>query len=165
MCVEYMVANLILLCSLKISLLIETWKTFAREYGLSFFHFFLFFFLLLFYGRHLSTHCFRYLGHLSIFSILFLEELLHSPCLFYCNWNFSRETFTRTWSIYPNNHIFVYIPNIWVEHFWVDGKHVFAYSQCRSSTYMCSVRDLDLESMISFSTRVTRFDQTQHNDK
>ena len=31
--------------------------------------------------------------------------------------------------------------------------------------YMWSIRDLDLESMISFSTRVTRFDQTQYNDK
>jgi hypothetical protein len=30
---------------------------------------------------------------------------------------------------------------------------------------MWSVRDLDLESMISFSTRITRFDQTQNNDK
>jgi hypothetical protein len=40
----------------------------------------------------------------------------------------------------------------------VDGKHVVAYSQCRSSRYMWSVRDLDLESMISFSTKVTRFD-------
>jgi hypothetical protein len=29
---------------------------------------------------------------------------------------------------------------------------------------MWSVRDLDLESMIRFSIRVTRFDQTQNND-
>ena len=29
---------------------------------------------------------------------------------------------------------------------------------------MWTVRDLDLESTISFSTRVTRFDQTQHHD-
>ena len=77
----------------------------------------------------------------------------------------SREIFARTWSIYSNKHIFVSIPNVGVEHFWVDGKHVFAYSQCRSSTYMWSVRDLDLETMISFSTRVTRFDQTQHKYK
>jgi hypothetical protein len=47
----------------------------------------------------------------------------------------------------------------------VDGKHVVVYSQCRSSRYMWSVRDLDLESMINFLTRVTRFDQTQYNDK
>jgi hypothetical protein len=64
-----------------------------------------------------------------------------------------------------NKHIFVSISSIGVEHFYVDGKHVFANSQCRSSRYMCSVRDLDLKSMISFSKRVTRFDQTQHNDK
>jgi hypothetical protein len=59
----------------------------------------------------------------------------------------------------------VSIPSVGVGYFWVDGKYVFAYSQCRSSRYLWSVRDLDLESMISFSTRVTRFDQTQHNDK
>ena len=76
-----------------------------------------------------------------------------------------REIFARTWSIYPNKHIFVSIPNVGVEHFWMDVKHAFAYSQCRSSRYMWSVRDLDLESMVSFSTRVTRFDQTQHHDK
>jgi hypothetical protein len=40
----------------------------------------------------------------------------------------SREVFTRTWSIYPNKHIFVPIPNVGVEHFWVDGNYVFAYS-------------------------------------
>ena len=119
---------------------------------------------------HLSTHYFRYLGHLSIFSIhfflfLFMNNFFHSPWLSFCNWNFSRETFTRTWSIYPNKLIFVSIPNVGLEHFWVDRKHVFAYPQCRSSKYMWSVCDLDLESMINFSTRVTRFDQTQYNDK
>ena len=77
----------------------------------------------------------------------------------------SKEIFTRTRSIYPIKHILVSIPSVGVEHFWVDGKHVVAYSQCRSSRYMWSVRDLDLESMISFLTRVTRFDQTQYNDK
>jgi hypothetical protein len=30
-------------------------------------------------------------------------------------------------SIYPNNRIFVSIPNVGVEHFWVDGKHIVAY--------------------------------------
>ena len=56
-------------------------------------------------------------------------------------------------------------PSGGVEHFWVDGKHVCAYPQCKSKRYMWSVPDLDLESMISFLTRVTRFDQTQYNDK
>ena len=63
------------------------------------------------------------------------------------------------------NIFFVPIPNARVEHFWVDGNHAFVYSQCRSSIYMWCVCDLDLESMISFSTRVTRFDQTQYNNK
>ena len=57
------------------------------------------------------------------------------------------------------------IPSVGVEHFLVDGKHVVAYPQCRRSKNMWSVRDLDLEIMISFATRVTRFDQTQYNDK
>ena len=39
-------------------------ETFAREQGLSYS-------FLLFLGGHLSTHYFRYLGHLSIFSSLF----------------------------------------------------------------------------------------------
>ena len=60
---------------------------------------------------------------------------------------------------------FVSIPGVGVELFWVDGKHVVAYSQCKSSRYMWSVCDFDLGSMINFSTRVTRFYQTQHNDK
>ena len=57
------------------------------------------------------------------------------------------------------------IPSVGVEHFWVDEKYVVVYSQCRSSKYMWSVDDLDLESIISFSTKITRFDQTQHHDK
>jgi hypothetical protein len=34
-----------------------------------------------------------------------------------------------------------------------------------AAEYMWSVHDLDLESMINFSTRVTRFDQTQYKYK
>ena len=82
---------------------------------------------------------------------LFQERYLHVLGAF-IRWN-------------PNKHIFVFTPSVGAEHFWVDRKHIFAYSQCRSRRYMWSVRDLDLESMISFSIRVTRFDQTQHNDK
>ena len=59
------------------------------------------------------------------------------------------ELFKR--GIYKNlehlskKHIFVSIPNVGVEHFWVDGEHVFAYSQYTSSRYMWSVLDLDQE--------------------
>ena len=60
----YMVAILILLCSLKTYLLFETWKQFCKKtWAILFISFSLFF-----PGGHLSTHCFRYLGHLSIFS-------------------------------------------------------------------------------------------------
>jgi hypothetical protein len=98
-CEIYMVAALILLCSLNhISLVWYLENTFAREHGLSF----LFIFSLIlsfFYGGHLSTHCFRYLEHLSIFSILFF---LHSYMPLYCNW----KTFKR--EIYRNlEHLFL----------------------------------------------------------
>ena len=64
----YMVANLILLCSLKTYLSFEIWKYFYKKtWAILFISFFLF----LFSGGHVSTHCFRYLRHLSIFSQLF----------------------------------------------------------------------------------------------
>ena len=43
------------------------------------------------------------------------------------------------------------IPSVGVEHFWVDGKHVVAYPSVGAAD-IWSVRDLDLESMINFST-------------
>ena len=68
---------------------------------------------------------------------------MHNLCLSFYNWNFSRETFTRTWSIYPIKHIFVSIPNRGVEHFWLDRKHVVAYPQCGSSKCMWSDKFLN----------------------
>jgi hypothetical protein len=55
--------------------------------------------------------------------------------------NLSREIFTRTWRIYlvdkSIKHIFVFNPSVGVKQFEMDGrKHVFAYSQCRSSMRM-----------------------------
>ena len=71
MCVDkwwiYMVANLILLCSLKTYLSFQTWKHFCKRTGA------ILFISLFFSGGYLSTHCFRYLGHLSIFSQLFFS--------------------------------------------------------------------------------------------
>jgi hypothetical protein len=49
--------------------------------------------------------------------------------------------------------------------FLVYGKHVIAYSNVGAAENMWSVCNLDLESMINFSTRVTRFDQTQYKHK
>ena len=51
---------LILLCSLKTYLSFETWKHLLENRG--------YLIHLLFSGGHLSTHCFTYLRHLSIFS-------------------------------------------------------------------------------------------------
>jgi hypothetical protein len=83
-CGIYMVAILILLCSLKhVSLVWNLENTIAREHGLSFFFIFLFF-----HGGHLSTHCFRFLRHLSIFSILFF---CIATCLFLQLKNFKKD--------------------------------------------------------------------------
>ena len=165
MCVDmYMVANLILLCSLKHISLVWNLKILCKKtWAILFISFF--FRRASEYPLFLISRTLVHFFNTFSFFSFFYEQLLHSPCLFFCNWNFSKETFTRTWSIYPIKHIFVSIPSVGVEHFWVDGEHVVAYSQCRSNRYMWSVHDLNLESMISFSTRVTRFDQTQYNDK
>ena len=162
MCVDmYMVANLILLCSLKHISLIWNLKIPLQENMGYLIHLF-------FSGGHISTHCFQYLGHLSIFSILFFS-FMNNFCIAHASFSaietFQKRHLQELGAFILSNLFFVSIPSIGVEHFWVDGKHVFAYSQCRSSRYMWSVCDLDLGSMISFSTRVTRLDQTQYNDK
>ena len=130
-------------------------NNFARKHGLSYSsHFFL--------GGHLSTHYFKYLGHLSIFSQLFFSLLFFknnfciAPCLFSATklW----EIATRTWSIYlvdgkPNKHIFGFTPSVGAEHFLGGSKWkaCFAYSQCRSSRYMWYVHDLNFKSMTNLS--------------
>ena len=93
-----------------------------------------------FLGGHLSTHCFRYLGHLSIFFLnlyfflfflfLLLNNFCIAPCLFSAT-KLLRDS-TRIWSIYlvdgkPNKHVFVFTPSVGVEHFWVDlgWRHIF----------------------------------------
>jgi hypothetical protein len=79
--------------------------------------------------------------------------------------NFQERHLQELGAFIPNKHLFVSSASVGVEYFGWMEKHVVAYFQCRSSRYMWSVRDLDLESMISFSTRVTRFDQTQYKYK
>jgi hypothetical protein len=89
-------------------------NTFTREHGLSFS------FLSFFHGRHMSTHCFRYLRHLSIFSILFYFCI--ATCLFLQIGKLSRKTFTRTWSIYSKQTSFVSSPSVGVKHFgWMEN--------------------------------------------
>jgi hypothetical protein len=80
-----------------------------------------------------------------------------APCLFFAT-KLLRGISTRTWRIYlvdekPIKHVFVFTPSVGVEKFWVDlnRKHVFVYSQCRSSRYMWCVRDLDFKSMANLS--------------
>ena len=72
---------LILLCFLKAYLSFETWKQLLESRG--------YLIHLFFSGEHLSTHCFRYLGLLSIFSQLFffifpffMNNFCIAPCHF-----------------------------------------------------------------------------------
>ena len=88
-----------------------------------------------FFYEPLSAHKF--------FSFLIL---LHSLMSHLLKTYLERDHTFRTWSIY-------FVANEW---------HVFAYFQCRSSTYMWCVCDLNLGIMISLSTRATRLDKTQH---
>ena len=107
----------------------------------------LFFFFL---GGHLSIHCFKYLGHLSIFSHFFsfslflMNNFCIAPCLFSATklW----EIATRTWSIYLvdilSRIFLVFTPSVGVKHFWVDLDRMACccvYPQCRSSAYLGGV--------------------------
>ena len=73
---------LILLFSLKTYLSFETWKHLLESRG--------YLIHLFFSSGHLSTHCFHYLGHLSIFSTLFflfflfffMNNFCIAPCPF-----------------------------------------------------------------------------------
>ena len=131
MCVEYLMANLILLCSLKyISLL---WNIFARTWAI-FSHPFLFLFFYLFILDFSDIH------PMSLFITNFWEKYYQEL-----------EAFIL---IKPN--IFLSSPYVGAEHVEVDDKHVFTYLQYRSSTYMWRVRDFNLESMINLSTRINK---------
>jgi hypothetical protein len=68
---------LILLCSLRTYLSFEIWKHLLENRG---------YLIHLFSDGHLSTHCFRYLRHLSIFSQLFflLFSFLNNFCIASC---------------------------------------------------------------------------------
>ena len=138
MCVDaYMVANLILLCSLKTSHFWNLETTLQENMG---YHIH----LLLFLVGHLSTHCFKYLRHLSIFfnSFFFMNNfcIAHASFLQQNFW----EIATRTWSIYlvdgkPIKHVFVFTPSVGGKHFSVDLNVMAcfcAYPQCRSSAYV-----------------------------
>jgi hypothetical protein len=142
---KYMVANLILLCSLKTYLSLLSLKIFLQENIGYLIHLFSF---IPFSGGYLSTHCFRYLRHLSIFFNFFL--FLNNFCIAHASslqQNFW-EIVTRTWNIYLvdgknlSSMFLIFTPSVGVKHFWVDlnGKTCFcAYPQCRSSAYVDEV--------------------------
>jgi hypothetical protein len=74
----YFVANLILLCSLKTYLSFETWKQLCKKTWA------ILFISLFSSGELQSTHCFKYLEHLSIFSsaFFFMNNFCIGTCLF-----------------------------------------------------------------------------------
>jgi hypothetical protein len=56
-------------------------------------------------------------------------------------------------------------PNVGGEHFWWMENMLLHTPSIGAAEYMWSVCDLDLESMINFSIRVTRFDLAQYKYK
>ena len=83
-----MVANLILLCSLETYLSFKIWKHLLESRAILFISFFS--------GGHLSTHCFRYLGHFCVhfFSSSFF---FFSLSFFLMNRNSEIESEGRVW--------------------------------------------------------------------
>ena len=115
---------------------------FCENMGYLYSHLFSFsLFLFLLWTSFVSTFLYFRITHVS-----FYNKLL-------------REILSRIWSIYSDKAqqtYFLSSPSVRGEHFEVDEKHVFAYFQCRSSTDMQRVHDLDLGSMINLLTRVNK---------
>ena len=110
MCVDvwwiYMVANLILLCSLKTYLSFETWKQLCKKTEAILFIFFFFF-----PGGHLSTHCFSNSDTCPFFSYLFLF-FMNNFCIATCFFSAiellrdSNKNLEHLFGGYPIGHIF-----------------------------------------------------------
>ena len=122
MCVDvwwiYMVANLILLCSLKTYLSFESWKQLCKKIGAILFIFFFFF-----SGGHLSTHCFSNSDTCPFFSYLFLF-FMNNFCIATCFFSAiellrdSNKNLEHLFGGYPIGHIFC------------------VHSQCRRKTFL-----------------------------
>jgi hypothetical protein len=133
------------------SLLFNTWKLLLENMG----------YLFSFFSGHLSTHCFKYLDTCPFF-------LYFSFCiaiyLFLQLENFKKDIYKNLEHLFLTN-IFVSSPSVGVKHFWWMENMWLCTPSVEIVENMWSVCDLDLESMINFSTRVTRFDQTQYKHK
>jgi hypothetical protein len=99
------------------SLLLNTMKIFAREYGLSFS-------LFLFYGKHLSTHCFRYLDTYPFFLYF---SFLHSHISLSAIGIFQERHLQELGAFIPNKYFCVF-SQCRSKTFLVGGKHMIAYS-------------------------------------
>jgi hypothetical protein len=78
--------------------------------------------------------------------------------------NFKKDIYKNLEHLFLTN-IFVSSPSVGVKHFWWMENMWLCTPSVGIAENMWSVLDLDLESMINFSTRVTRFDQTQYKYK
>jgi hypothetical protein len=121
----YMVANLILQCSLKIYLPFGTWKTTLPE-NMGYLMHLPFFFS----GGHLSTHYFIYFVHLSIFLILFFLFFINNFCIATCLFSAIKllrdndMNFEYLFRVYPIGYIFC------------------VHSLCRSKTFLDKFRGM-----------------------
>ena len=116
----YMVANLILLCSLKTYLSFETFKQLCKKTCAILF-------ISSFLGGHQSTHCFQQLGHLSIFFNT-LSFFMNNFCIAQCFF-FAIKTFERQQQEFG--------AFIW----WISYQEYFCvHSQCRSETFLGGFR-------------------------
>ena len=158
----YMVANLILLSSLKTYLSFKTWRTTLQEnmgYLCSS--------IFSFFRRASEYPLFQIswtLVHCLILSLFYLNYFCIAHASFFAIETF-QERHLQELGAFILSSIFLCLFPVQEQNIFGGWKTFFVYSQCRSSTYEWSVCDLDLESMISFSTRVTRFDQTQYHGK
>jgi hypothetical protein len=99
-----MVANLILLCSLKTCHSFKIWKLLLENRGYLIHHFF--------QASILSTQSFIYLGRLSIFSQLFFNNFCTASYIFFYNKTFkdSDKNFERLFRGYSIENMFGVLP-------------------------------------------------------
>ena len=136
-----MVANLILLCSLKTYLSFETWKQFCKRIGGYLNH--------LFFRRASKYPLFQISQTLVYFLFLFFSFFMNNfciaPCLFFCNKTFERqqqEFRAFIWWMENLINMFLCSPLVQEQNIfgWIQMEGMFLnLLQCRSSAYVGGV--------------------------
>jgi hypothetical protein len=119
----------------NISIFLSLENNFAWKHGLSYSSLFFLF------RRASSTHCFKYLGHLSIFFqyiFFFMNNFCIATCLFSTIklLRDSNKNLEHLFGGYPMGMFFIFTPSVGVKHFWVDLDRMACfctYPQCRNS--------------------------------